>query len=60
MIIPIIKVDLGHRSLLVIVLDMYYILSCHTLQGARNTRVFLVLVLKKFVIQYEECYDRML
>lgn len=44
---PITEVDLSHRSLLVIVLNMYYVLDSQTLQSARNTKVFLVLVPKK-------------
>lgn len=46
------------RSSLVIALNMYYILNSYTMQGAGCTKVFLVLVLKKFVIQCEEFSDR--
>lgn len=38
------------RRSLVIALNMYYILNSHTMQGAGCTKVFLVLLLKKFVI----------
>lgn len=57
---PITEVDLGHRSLLVIVLNMYYVLELKILQSARNTKVFLFLVPKKFVMQCEKCYDKVL
>lgn len=44
---PITEVDLGHGSLLGKMLNMYYVLGSHAVQGARNTMVFLVLVLQE-------------
>lgn len=50
---PIIEVDVGQRSLLVIVLDMYCVLDSHTVQGAGNTKVTLLLVRNKLVCSVE-------
>lgn len=44
---PITEVDLGHGSLLGKILNMYYVLGSHAVQGARNIMVFLVLVLQE-------------